>query len=230
MTELRSKADPRNQESPATQTPPEPMRWQQRKAAATRKLILDAATDCLVEGGYARLTTVEVLERAKVSRGAMHHHFPSRADLVSALIEHVLHKRLDRFLADYLAALQDSDPALAIEVATEVHWQSVKTPEFTAYLELVMAARTDEELAVLLIPATREFEATWMREVERALPHWQGASDAMLLANDVAAAVHLGLLINRPFIEQAERREAVRTALVDLVKDIFEKAKTGTTA
>ncbi|MGY6638058.1 MAG: TetR/AcrR family transcriptional regulator [Erythrobacter sp.] len=230
MTALRTTPPLSADGSPADEPAPEPMRWQQRKAAATRKLILDAATDCLVEGGYARLTTVDVLGRAKVSRGAMHHHFPSRADLVSALIEHVLHKRLDRFLADYLAALQDSDPALAIEVATEVHWQSVKTPEFTAYLELVMAARTDEELAVLLIPATREFEATWMREVERALPHWQGASDAMLLANDVAAAVHLGLLINRPFIEQAERREAVRTALVDLVKDIFEKAKTGKTA
>ena len=109
---------PRALVQPDDGTPAPPERWQQRNTAATRKLILDAATDCLVEGGYARLTTVEVLKQANVSRGAMHHHFASRADLVSALIDHVLHKRLDRFLSDYLAALRDSDPENAIEVAT----------------------------------------------------------------------------------------------------------------
>lgn len=205
--------------------PAEPQRWQQRKAAATRRLILDAAADCLVEGGYARLTTVEVLKQANVSRGAMHHHFASRADLVSALIDHVLRKRLDRFLSDYLAALRDSDPENAIEVATAVHWDSMKTPEFTAYLELVMAARTDPELSALLVPATMAFEREWIGEVERAIPHWQGASEAMLLANDLAAALHLGLVINRPFIAEPERRAAVRAALVEMVKTIFHQAK-----
>jgi AcrR family transcriptional regulator len=212
---------------------PDPnQKWQQRKAAATRTLILDAGIDCLVEGGYARLTTVEVIKLAGVSRGAMHHHFASRADLVGALIDHVLHKRLDRFLSDYLSSLTDSDPAHAIEAAIEVHWQSLKTPEFTAYLELMMAARTDGELAALLIPATRQFEVTWMREVERVIPQWEGAYDAMLLANDVAAALHIGLLMNRPFIAEAARREAVRAELVGLVNDIFRRAhgKTGKSA
>ena len=211
--------------APLPHDDPAPPRWQQRKAAATRKLILDAAADCLVEGGYARLTTVEVLKQANVSRGAMHHHFTSRADLVSALIDHVLHKRLERFLSDYLSALKDTDPAHAIAVATDVHWQSMKTPEFTAFLELVMAARTDPELSALLVPATREFERTWISEVERAIPHWSGASDQMLLANDVAAALHLGLLINRPFIEDPARRQAVRDTLVALVKDLFAQSK-----
>lgn len=212
---------------PDAGSPAEPQRWQQRKAAATRNLILDAATDCLVDGGYARLTTVEVLKQANVSRGAMHHHFASRADLVTALIDHVLHRRLKRFLSDYLSALRDSDPDHAIEVATEVHWQSLETPEFAAYLELVMAARTDAELSALLVPATRDFERTWLSEVEKVLPHWGDASTEMLLANDVAAALHLGLLINTPFIEGEERRAAVRSALVALIKDIFSKAKTG---
>ncbi len=217
--------DPHAPALPKTDAFPSPERWQQRKAAATRKLILNAATDCLVEGGFARLTTVEVLKLANVSRGAMHYHFASRADLISALIDHVLHKRLDRFLSDYLAALRDSDPENAIEVATAVHWESVKTPEFTAYLELVVAARTDPELSALLIPATQAFERRWIGEVERAIPHWQGAPRAMLLANDLAAALHLGLVINRPFIAEPERREAVREALVMMVKAIFQSAK-----
>lgn len=204
---------------------PQPQRWQQRKAAATRTLILDAATHCLIEGGYARLTTVEVLKQANVSRGALHHHFASRADLVSALIDHVLHMRLERFLSDYLSAIKNSEPADAIEVATEVHWQSMKAPEFSAFLELVMAARTDPELSALLVPATRTFEHVWMTEVEQAIPQWSGASKEMLLANDIASALHIGLIINRPFIEEPERRAAVRSTLVAMVQNIFREAK-----
>lgn len=210
---------------PVTDEPAPPERWQQRKAGLTRKLILDAATDCLVAGGYARLTTVEVLKHAKVSRGAMHHHFTTRAELVSALIDHVLHKRLERFLTDYLSAITDSDPAEAIAVATQVHWQSVKTPEFAAFLELVMAARTDAQLAALLVPATQAFEAEWMQEVAKAMPQWTGASEAMLLANDLAAALHLGLIVNRPFVAEPARRAAVRAALVEMVQSIFLKAQ-----
>ena len=177
----------------------EPQRWQQRKAAMTREVILDAATDCLVEGGYASLTTVEVIKRANVSRGAMHHHFANRSELLEALIDHVLHKRLNRFLSGYLGTIEDSDPAKAIEVAIEVHWHSVQTPEYTAYLELMMAARTDSELADLLIPATTAFEREWMGEMEKAMPQWTGAPEGMMLANDLAASLHLGLLVNRPY-------------------------------
>lgn len=203
----------------------EPQRWQQRKAAMTREVILDAATDCLVEDGYSSLTTVEVIKRAKVSRGAMHHHFANRSELLEALIDHVLHKRLERFLSEYLSTIEDSDPAKAIEVAIEVHWHSVQTPEYTAYLELMMAARTDSELAGLLIPATNVFEREWMGEMEKAMPQWTGAPEGMMLANDLAASLHLGLLVNRPYFADKERRRAVRDKLVDLVKDVYRTAK-----
>ncbi|SMQ63684.1 transcriptional regulator, TetR family [Altererythrobacter xiamenensis] len=202
-----------------------PQRWQQRKAAMTREVILDAATDCLVEDGYAALTTVEVINRAGVSRGAMHHHFANRSELLAALIDHVLHKRLERFLSEYLSTIEDSDPARAIEVATDVHWHSVQTPEYAAYLELLMAARTDAELQAILVPATNAFEREWMSEMEKALPQWMGAPKEMLLANDLAASLHLGLLINRPYFADKERRRAVRDKLVDLVKEVYRTAK-----
>ena len=64
-------------------------RWQQRKAAMTRENIMQAAIDCLVECGYAGLTTSEIVRRANISRGAMHHHFANRTELVAALIDFV---------------------------------------------------------------------------------------------------------------------------------------------
>jgi AcrR family transcriptional regulator len=62
------------------------MPTQAQRRAATRGRILDAARALLVEHG-AETTTAMVLERAGVSRGALYHHFPSREDLVAAVVE-----------------------------------------------------------------------------------------------------------------------------------------------
>lgn len=202
----------------------EPVRWQQRKSALTRESILSAAVDCLVEQGYAGLTTIEVAKRAGVSRGAMHHHFANRSELVSALIDHVLHRRLEFFLGEYIGSLKSAEPLDAIAQATQLHWQSVLTPEYTAYLELAMASRTDRDLADLLVPATRAFDKEWAEEMERAFPQWEARREAMQLASDLAAAVHLGLLVNRPFMGDPERRAAVRERLVQVVETIFRES------
>jgi AcrR family transcriptional regulator len=210
--------------SPTLANTDEPqVRWQQQKAARTRQAILEAATECLIEKGYSGLTTVEIIARSKISRGAMHHHFSNRAELLSGLIDFVLHRRLERFLADYIAQIEGSHRSDAVAVATEVHWASLKTQEFTAYLELMMAARTDTQLADLLIPATRAFETEWMSEMTRAMPQVSGQPEAMLLANDLAASMHLGLLLNSPFIENEGRKTAVKNRLIRLIESLYSE-------
>src|SRR5688500_11365578 len=61
----------------------------ERTAIAQRKLI-DAALKTLYLEGYQATTTDLVARRANVSRGAMLHHYPSRADLIMAVAEHIL--------------------------------------------------------------------------------------------------------------------------------------------
>ena len=200
---------------------PKAQRWQQRKAAMTRDSILQSSVKILVENGYTGLTTVKITNAAQVSRGALHHHFASRTELLSGLIDHILQRRLQTFLSEYVSKLEKSDPAAFIDVAATAHWESLLTDEYTAYLELAMAARTDKELADLLIPATANFDREWMIEIHRALPQWDGKSEAIELANDFAAALHVGLLINRPFMEQKTRRQAVRHKLVEVLMAIY---------
>ena len=54
-----------------------------------RRRILDAAVDLLAKKGYAGFRTADVAEIAGVSRGAQTHHFPSKDDLVVAVVAHV---------------------------------------------------------------------------------------------------------------------------------------------
>lgn len=56
----------------------------QDRSRATRRRLLEATIDCLVESGWAATTVSVVAERAGVSRGATQHHFPTREDLITA--------------------------------------------------------------------------------------------------------------------------------------------------
>src|SRR5205823_15112130 len=75
---------------------PEPARvprTQQQRRDETRRALLDAAVESLIEVGFARTTTLEVQRRADVSRGALLHHFPSKTELLVAAIDHLAEMR-----------------------------------------------------------------------------------------------------------------------------------------
>jgi AcrR family transcriptional regulator len=200
--------------------PDDEVRWQQRKSSLTREAILEAAIDCLVSSGYTGLTTIEVAKRAGVSRGAMHHHYASRMELVAALVEYVLYRRMRHFLEEYPLLPQDEEGEFTLEQATELYWRTLQQREFTAYLELAMAARTDPELERELIPAARRFDAIWTREMAEAFPQWGDRIHLMKLASDFAQAAHLGLLFNTPVIGE-ERHNAVRDLIVRMVDMVY---------
>ena len=72
---------------------------QAERRRITRGKLLDATIDSLIDRGYARTTTVEVGERTGLSRGTQLHHFPSKADLLVAAIEHLAEQGIE---ADYM--------------------------------------------------------------------------------------------------------------------------------
>ena len=67
-------------------------RTQAERRAATRKSLIDAAGELLVEQGWAQVTSVAVCARAGLTRGAFVHHFDGLPDLFAA----VLNDRYDR--------------------------------------------------------------------------------------------------------------------------------------
>lgn len=200
-----------------------PAKWQQRKSAQTRERLLEAGIDCLVEHGYSGLTTAAVAQRCGISRGAMHHHFAARLDLVSAVVEEVFYRRMRAFLKDYFDAIADRDESLQIELACEAHWRSVHTREYAAYLELTVAARCDAALAKQFIPTARRYDAIWNREMADAFPQWEAHRDAMRLVSDLMQVSQMGLLLHEPVFEREARIEPIRMLLTSMVKLIHEQ-------
>lgn len=128
------------------------MPTQAERTAATRGRLLDAALDVLADHGYAATTTVEVARRAGVSRGAQLHHFPTKAELLAAAVELLYARRREEFAAA-VAAMPDGIDR--VDEAIDLLWSMFSGPTFPAWLELQVAARTDDELRPLVAELNR---------------------------------------------------------------------------
>ncbi|RMF14614.1 MAG: TetR/AcrR family transcriptional regulator [Candidatus Dadabacteria bacterium] len=189
------------------------MNLQARKSARTRQRILDATLDCLIERGYARTSTNDIVARAGVSRGAMLHHFPSRNELFVAAIEHISRGQLDRF-RDAVTNLPEA-PAARIDQAIELVWESFSQPAYAAILELGIAARHEPELAEGLRSAARRFEQE-VAEVLRDLFASAGVTEQLLdlgqlLVNWLMHGMALSRLIDDRPDQQQTGLEVIRT-------------------
>lgn len=120
------------------------MATQAERSASTRTKLLDATAQCLAERGYVATSTTEVCRRAGVSRGAQLHHFPTKAELVAAAVDHVFERRVEEFRA--LMETLPSGPE-RVELAVEVLWSMFQGETFAAWFELIAAGRTDPDLA-----------------------------------------------------------------------------------
>ena len=127
-------------------------RTQQQRRDETRRALLDAAVESLIEVGFARTTTLEVQRRADVSRGALLHHFPSKAELLVAAVAHLAEmraKELKRLSAELPEGRVRTDAVL------DLLWQCFSGTFFQVAMELRTAARTDPELRPVLAAAER---------------------------------------------------------------------------
>jgi AcrR family transcriptional regulator len=137
---------------------PEPVRaprTQQQRRDETRRALLDATVESLIEVGFARTTTLEVQRRADVSRGALLHHFPSKAELLVASVDHLAEMRAKELKA--LAALLPEERAgrARTDAVLGLLWQCFSGTFFQVAMELRTAARTDPELRPVLAATER---------------------------------------------------------------------------
>src|SRR5512132_1955064 len=73
------------------------------EAQATRGALISAALELFTQRGYAEVGTEEIVARAKVTRGALYHHFADKRDLFRAVFERVEQELMERLGAQMKA-------------------------------------------------------------------------------------------------------------------------------
>ena len=185
--------------------------WQQRKSAQMRIGILEAAIDCLAKHGFARTTTQMIAETAKISRGAMLHHYPTKTALIEAIISYSVYKRIER-LGEGVRKISERQ-RVEEYAGLDILWDIFLSREYRAYLEMNVASRTDAKVRDTFLPLARRFAEVRRAETARIFPEWARDPLRLARASDFAEAFMEGLALNAEVWDSPERIDRMRALL-----------------
>lgn len=191
-------------------------RSQAERAEQMRARLLDATIECLSEDGYARMSTNDVVRRAHVSRGALAHHFPTKADLVKAAAERLLDQRAADFRARFAAIAPQRRTAAE---ALTVLWSLYDDPTGIALLELTFAARSHPELTTVLQPISDSIATNTAEVVAEFFPELLGLpfiEEALRAIHAMYAGLLLSSISGQDAVDHAADVRAFLKLLVSM--------------
>ncbi|XVS66712.1 TetR/AcrR family transcriptional regulator [Actinosynnema sp. CA-299493] len=199
----------------STDTGQRETRRQADRSRETRRKLMQATVECLVERGWAGTTTTVVAERAGVSRGAQLHHFRTRGELVAAAVEHLgAESVLD--LKERARQVNGSTVAV-VELIADFYASDL----FTAALELWVAARTDPDLKTVVVP----LEVRLGRETHRLAVELldadetePGVREAVQLTLDLVR----GLALANQLTDDGKRRSRIVRHWARMLEELLE--------
>ena len=133
---------------------------QAAKSERMRGAILDEAVGRLAELGYHATSIKKIAAEGGFSIGALQHHFPSKEELMVAVVEKAL-ERAERYVMRFVERGRASLGSMI-----EASWdEQINSSWYKAMLEIFVAARTDETLRARVAPAIERYS----RETEARL-------------------------------------------------------------
>lgn len=174
-------------------------RTQDQRSAETRKLLLAATVQSLMEVGYANTSTAGIAKRAGVSRGAQTHHYPGKMALIVAATEEMF---ANFSTGIETLALELREGRLTYDGFFDAVWRNVVAGDwFYSSLEIIVAARGDEELrrhlAPLILDLHERLEATWSRTFVATDPEKVAARVALNLVMNVFRGMAVQAVLRR---------------------------------
>lgn len=197
-------------------------RAEQREA--TRIAIVEATAACLVEEGYAKLTTRRVAERADVAQSTVMHHFETREALLVEAVTHLALRLADRALESIdLAAL--GEPAHREAVLDEA-WREFTSPQALAAAQLWAAAWSEPELVAPLRELEERIAAILATTAGRLFPNLADESDVRLAALlDACVSAIRGLVMVLPIWGRDvvdARWDAIKPLMLDAIARLLD--------
>ncbi|MGR3432936.1 MULTISPECIES: TetR/AcrR family transcriptional regulator [Roseobacteraceae] len=197
-------------------------RTQDQRSTETRRLLLAATVQMLMDVGYANTSTAGIAKRAGVSRGAQTHHYPSKMALIVAATEEMF----ANFAAGLEALAADMrSGALDYDTFFEAVWDEVlKGDWFYSSLEIIVAARGDtelrEQLAPLILDLHERLEAIWSQTFVAVSPDAITPRVALNLALNVFRGMAVQAVLRRDEGYFREMLMALKVMLASHVKPV----------
>ncbi|MFD1697364.1 TetR/AcrR family transcriptional regulator [Roseibium aestuarii] len=192
-----------------------PRRTQAERSQETREKVCEATLQALLEVGYEQISTTLIARRARVSRGALTHQFPTRNDMLVAAFE----KLIGEWRDGYPFGLDPAKDQLSVDELIDALWTNIFSDgRYIAAMELMLAARQDNELGHVL----RDILVTWIRKRDRITVQLVGGNPDDAEA-DLKVQLHLSVLRGIAMHQSFDADPKTASQLIDLWKRIASK-------
>lgn len=203
--------------------------WQAEKSHLMRMHLLDATMQCLIEFGYTQTTTEKIAKRAGVSRGAMTHHFKSRADVFAAAAAHIADIRVAAYdeAIEGVAARAGSYPTFeSMRETLKALQDYYMQPSFLAYHELMRGARTDPLLKEIMEPLDRSIDERISESMVKRFPIWSelDLQETGQVLRDLIMHSLQGVALDPSSYLQGDRLDRLHDLLAKLSMNEFHEA------
>jgi AcrR family transcriptional regulator len=173
------------------------------KAEAMKRRICAAVVSCIDELGYAETSINRIQARADVSRGALTHHFPTKQALVAETAMRLLQVALGpvklRRQGNSGAGAKPTDKLL-MESWTKV----ANTPEGRAFVEIIVACRTDRQLYDVLADDLHDWNDQSSASLMELYRGSDEAEDDAALLWSICRTFIRGLVIHERFVSDPD--------------------------
>jgi AcrR family transcriptional regulator len=142
-------------------------RTQAERRQETIGKLLDATIECLAERGYANTSTSKICKRAGVSQGGLFNHFDTRVDVIVAATDRICQQHVAQF--EVAAAAADEIDQGLVRQMVEFIRMTARSPRHAAWHEVMVAARTDDDLRDGVHDALGRFERALLQTAARVL-------------------------------------------------------------
>ncbi|MFZ5619090.1 MAG: TetR/AcrR family transcriptional regulator [Pseudomonadota bacterium] len=164
------------------------------KSEAMRQRVCEAATSYLAEFGYHRTSLGKIAERAGVSQGALQHHYPTKDDLIAAIVECILARSVRWFSLARLELARGPD---AFGEVVRRSWrEQFCSDDYGALLEILTASRTDGALRDRITPALVRWRELIDAELTELLPATDRTAQELDAILSISRAMMTGLLVH----------------------------------
>jgi AcrR family transcriptional regulator len=171
-------------------------RSQKDRSEQTRAKLIQTGVAMIAEGDLSSLTTAELALRAGVTRGALQHHFASRADLLIAVLDEMM-RQIN--LLTPLSALRGLPLAERIDALCKHYLAAFRNPIYAALVGIWLG-----ELRQTLVNSSLQQRANALQEELDRL--WLEAFDDLEIPEEK-------LLIARRIVADCLRGRAILEAL-----------------
>jgi AcrR family transcriptional regulator len=189
---------------------------QREKSEAMRLRVCEATISHLAEYGYFRTSIGKISERARVSQGALQHHYPTKEELIAAVADLILLRSVKWFSIARGDLERDRD-AFA-EIVRRSWREQFCSQDYGALLEILTACRTDAALKGRITPALERWRRLIDAEITELLPATRRTAVELDAILSISRAMMTGLLVHDQLLKDEGHIDLVINQWIELLR------------